>query len=41
MSVQADAEGRLLTLDAGATTRKLIVRRVADVDVEGAACEAA
>ena len=37
MAVEADAEGRLLTLDAGATTRKLVVRRVADVDVEGAA----
>ena len=38
MSVEADADGRLLTLDAGATTRKLVVRRVADVDVEAAAC---
>ena len=37
MSVEADADGRLLTLDAGATTRKLVVRRVADVDVEPAA----
>ena len=37
MSVEADADGRLLTLDAGATTRKLVVRRVADVDVEAAA----
>ncbi|GAB5535033.1 MAG: hypothetical protein Rubg2KO_12820 [Rubricoccaceae bacterium] len=37
MTVQADAEGRLLTLDASATTRKLLVRRVADVDVERAA----
>ena len=37
MSVDADADGRLLMLDAGATTRKLVVRRVADVDVEAAA----
>ena len=37
MSVEADADGRLLMLDAGATTRKLVVRRVADVDVEAAA----
>ncbi|WP_420455601.1 DUF2911 domain-containing protein [Rubrivirga sp.] len=37
MTVEADAEGRLETLDAGATTRKLVVRRVADVDVEAAA----
>ena len=37
MTVEADAEGRLLMLDAGATTRKLIVRRAADVDVERAA----
>lgn len=37
MTVEADAEGRLLVLDASATTRKLTVRRVVDVDVEGAA----
>ena len=37
MAVEADADGRLVMLDAGATTRKLIVRRVADVDVEAAA----
>ena len=37
MTVEPDAEGRLLTLDAGATTRKLLVRRVADADVEAAA----
>ena len=37
MAVEADAEGRLLTLDARATTRKLTVRRVADADVEAAA----
>lgn len=37
MRVTTDADGRLLTLDAGATTRKLLVTRVADVDVEAAA----
>lgn len=37
MTVEADAQGRLRMLDAGATTRKLIVRRVADADVEAAA----
>ena len=37
MTVEADAEGRLLALDASATTRKLSVRRVADVDVGAAA----
>ena len=37
MAVRADAEGHLLTLDASATTRKLLVRRVADVEVESAA----
>ena len=37
MTVQADAQGRLQMLDAGATTRKLVVRRVADVDVEAMA----
>ena len=37
MTVQADAQGQLLTLDASSTTRKLVVRRVADVDVEGSA----
>ena len=35
MAVTADADGRLLALDAGSTTRKVTVRRVADVDVEG------
>ncbi len=37
MDVTTDAGGRLLTLDAGATTRKLTVQRVEDVDVEAAA----
>ena len=37
MVVEADDDGRLLELDAGATTRKLTVTRVADVDVEAAA----
>lgn len=41
MAVTADADGRLLTLDAGETTRKVTVRRVADVDVEGFARRAA
>ena len=34
MQVEADAEGRLLALDAGATTRKLAVTRVEAVDVD-------
>lgn len=34
MDVEVDPEGRLLSLDAGATTRKLSVTRVPDVDVE-------
>jgi hypothetical protein len=37
MQAEVDAGGRLLTLDAGATTRKLTVRRVPDVDLEGLA----
>lgn len=37
MTVEADDAGRLLELDAGATTRKLTVTRVADVDVEAVA----
>lgn len=37
MTVQADARGRLASLDAGQTTRALTVMRVGDVDVEGAA----
>ena len=37
MDVQVDNEGRLLSLDAGATTRKLKVERVASVDLEGMA----
>lgn len=37
MAVVADERGRLLSLDASATTRKLLVTRVADVDVEAAA----
>ena len=37
MVVEADDEGRLLELDASATTRKLTVTRVPDVDVEAAA----
>ena len=32
---RVDAEGRLLSLDAGATTRKVMVTRVDDVDVSG------
>ena len=35
MAATTDADGRLVTLDAGATTRKVTVRRVPDVDVEG------
>jgi hypothetical protein len=34
MEVETGAEGRLQTLDAGATTRKLVVRRVEEVDLE-------
>ncbi len=37
MAVTTDDRGRLLTLDAGATTRKVLVERVDDVDVEAAA----
>lgn len=37
MAVTTDADGRLLSLDAEATTRKLLVTRVPDVDVEAAA----
>lgn len=37
MDVQVDDAGRLLHLDAGATTRKLIVERVPSVDIEGLA----
>ena len=37
MEVRVDDEGRLLHLDAGATTRKLIVERVPSVDLEGLA----
>ena len=37
MDVQVDSEGRLLSLDAGTTTRKLKVERVASVDIEGLA----
>lgn len=37
MAVTTDADGRLRTLDAAATTRKLVVTRVADVDVDGLA----
>ena len=37
MDVQVDDAGRLLRLDAGATTRKLIVERVPSVDIEGLA----
>ena len=37
MVVEPDDDGRLLELDAGATTRKLTVVRVEDVDVEAAA----
>ena len=35
MAVRAGARGELLSLDAGATTRKLRVARVADVDIDG------
>ncbi len=41
MAVTADARGQLVALDAGATTRKVTVRRVPDVDVEGFAQRAA
>lgn len=34
MTVRAGADGQLLALDAGETTRKVTVRRVPDVDVE-------
>lgn len=37
MQVDTDAEGRLAALDAGSTTRKLAVERVADIDVEALA----
>ena len=37
MAVTTDADGRLRTLDAAATTRKLVVTRVADVDIDGLA----
>ncbi len=37
MAVDVDAEGRLQRLDAGATTRKLIVTRVPEVDVDAVA----
>lgn len=37
MGVRTDAEGRLLRLDAAGTTRKLIVERQGQVDVEGLA----
>ena len=37
MGVDVDEAGRLVFLDAGATTRKLKVERVASVDVEGLA----
>ena len=37
MDVQVDDSGRLLHLDAGATTRKLIVERVPSVDIEALA----
>ena len=35
MTATANADGQLVALDAGATTRKVAVRRVPDVDVEG------
>lgn len=46
MTVETDAEGRLQSLDAGATTRALTVTRVDDVDLDAlaarfAACDAA
>ena len=37
MNVRVDKDGRLLHLDAGATTRKLIVERVPDIQVEALA----
>ncbi len=37
MDVRVDEAGRLLHLDAGATTRKLTVERVPSVDIEGLA----
>ncbi len=37
MDVRVDDAGRLLHLDAGATTRKLIVERVPSVDIDGLA----
>ncbi len=37
MMVDVDPEGRLLRLDAAHTTRKLVVERVDDVDIEGVA----
>ena len=37
MTVQADAEGRLVLLDAGQTTRALTVERVVDADAESTA----
>ena len=37
MDVRVDEAGRLLHLDAGATTRKLIVERVPSVDINGLA----
>ena len=37
MDVRVDEAGRLLHLDAGATTRKLIVERVPSVDIDGLA----
>lgn len=37
MEVDVDEEGRLVYLDAGATTRKLTVTRVPEVDLEGLA----
>ena len=37
MTVETDAEGRLLRLDAGATTRKLTVTRTDDLDLDALA----
>ncbi len=37
MTVEVGAQGRLQTLDAGATTHTLVVRRVAGVAAEAAA----
>ena len=37
MTVEADARGRLVSLDAGQTTRALVVTRVGEVEVEQAA----